>query len=87
MAALIEGVLVADARWGIALRDSGGEPVRQVIWPHGFAGRVDGGRLALVDASGRVVAHVGDQVRIGGGETGSDGAWLACGDTVVVDGG
>lgn len=35
MTALIDGELVVDARWGIALHDSTGF-VRQVIWPNDF---------------------------------------------------
>jgi hypothetical protein len=77
-AALVEGDLVADPRWGLVLADVDGL-TRKVVWPHGFAARQDGSRLALLDAGGSVVAHEGDRIRIGGGETGDDAAWLACG--------
>ena len=84
-AALITGTLVADVRWGIALDDPAGF-VREVVWPSGYAAR-DDGRLLLLNEAGRVVAREGDQVTIGGGEIGSDGAWLACGGlTVIVQG-
>ena len=85
MAALIAGTLVADVRWGIALDDPAGF-VREVVWPSGYAAR-DDGRLLLLNEAGRVVAREGDQVTIGGGEIGSDGAWLGCGGlTVIVQG-
>lgn len=82
-AALIEGVLVADAESGVALRDTEGL-IEIVIWPHGYSGRV-GDPVAVVDADGIVVARVGDRVRIGGGEIGPDRSWMACGGITVVD--
>lgn len=83
MAALTQGTVVRDARSGLGLRDATGH-VQQVIWPIGYAGRDDGGRVALIDGSGRIVAHEGDRVSIGGGEFGADDAWLACDGTVQV---
>jgi hypothetical protein len=77
-AALLAATLVSHERWGLAVRDSAGL-TRQVIWPNGYAGRRDGARLALIDAVGVLVAHEGDNLLIGGGEIGTDGAWLACG--------
>ena len=82
-AALIEGVLVADAASGVALRDTEGL-IEIVIWPHGYSGRV-GDPVAVVDAESNVVARVGDRVRIGGGEIGPDRSWMACGGITVVD--
>jgi hypothetical protein len=81
--ARITGRLVADARWGIALQDATGF-VHEVIWPYGYAARRDGGRLVLLDAAGRVVAGVGDTVTMGGGERGSNRAWLACPQGIQV---
>jgi hypothetical protein len=83
MAALISGTLVRDAPTGIAIRDARGL-VHQVVWPFGYAARDDGGRLVVLDASGSVVAHEGDRVSIAGGETGTDGTWLACGGTTIL---
>ena len=77
-AALLMGTLVTDERWVLAVRDTEGH-TREVIWPSGYAGRRDGNRLALIDALGVPVAHEGDRLQIGGGETGANGAWLACG--------
>lgn len=81
--ALIEGTLIADERWGIALEDTDGL-TRKVLWPHGYVARPEGSRLALLDRVGSLVAYEGDLVRIGGGETGSDGEWLGCGGISVV---
>jgi hypothetical protein len=83
MAALISGTLVRDAASGVALRDPTGL-VHQVVWRYGYAARDDGGRLAVLDASGAVVAHEGDRVSIGGGEVGTDGTWSGCGETTIL---
>jgi hypothetical protein len=83
MASLIEGILVRDAQSGIAIRDAQGL-VHQVVWPYGYVARDDGGRLVVLGASGAVVAHEGDRVSIGGGETGTDGTWLGCGGTTIL---
>jgi hypothetical protein len=86
MAALIDGDLVADATYGIALDDlhTHTRRVRKVIWPYGFVAARDGDRLALLDGAGQIVAHEGDRVQLGGGEISSDGPWLACGGITVV---
>ena len=81
-AALIEGVLVADDATGVALDDPAGF-VRPIIWPHGYSGR-PGTPIVVVDESGKVIARVGDTVRIGGGEITGEGAWMACGGVEVV---
>jgi len=82
-AALIEGTLVADERWGMALAGTDGLR-RKVLWPHGYTARREAGGLVLYDAGGSVVAREGDVVSMAGGETGSDGPWLACGGISVV---
>ena len=79
--ALAAGELVADQRTGIALKH--GEGTTQIIWPHGYSGRIEGGRLALVDGAGRVRAYVGDSVEVGGG-FGNDPAFIACDNIEVV---
>jgi hypothetical protein len=83
MAALISGTLVRDPQSGVGLRDDHGV-ARQVIWPNGYSARDEAGRFALIDESGRIVAHEGDRVSIGGGEIDDKGTWLACGGTQVV---
>ena len=74
--ALAAGRLVADPRWGIALDDPAGF-VRKVIWPYGYVARRDA-RLVLLDGASQVVAGEGDEVTIGGGESGSNGPWRMC---------
>jgi hypothetical protein len=81
MAGLIAGTLIRDAQSGVGLRDDQ-SAVHSVVWPYGYSARDDGGRLALIDETGRVLAHEGDHVSIGGGEI--DGSWLACVGTLVV---
>src|SRR6476646_5204012 len=76
-AALISGTLVRHPESGIGIRDSAGR-VLQVVWPRGYYARDDGGTLAVTDQSGNVVAHLGDNVGIGGGEM-IEGTWLGCG--------
>ena len=83
MEALLEGVLVAHDRFGIAVADPAGF-VRPVIWPFGYAAAQVDGRLALLDERGLPVAAVGDPVRLTGGETSSNGAWETCGGPRVV---
>ena len=83
MAALLSGTLVRDGVAGLRVRDEQGHS-HQVIWPNGFSARDDGGRLAVIDQSGTVVAHEGDRVSIGGGEIDGAGTWLACPGTLVV---
>jgi hypothetical protein len=80
-AALIQGRLVADEQWGIAVGVEDGSVIK-VIWPYGYASRADGDRMALVDGSGQVVAREGDHVEIGGGFSGGD--WFACGGHVAI---
>jgi hypothetical protein len=83
MAADIEGDLVADDRWGIALKESSGE-IRKVIWPFGYSGR-PGAPPELLDERGQTVARSGDHVRIGGGED-SPTTWIACPGKIEVTG-
>jgi hypothetical protein len=77
MAALLEGRLVADARWGIAVQAPDGQVVK-VMWPNGYVGRQTGGLIELLDGRGAVYARVGDQVSMGGGLGPADW-WYACG--------
>ncbi len=85
-AALIEGTLVDDERHGMALAGTDGVR-RQILWPPGYTTQLDASGLVLYDEVGSIVAREGDFVSIGGGETASDGPWLACGDITVMDSG
>jgi hypothetical protein len=83
MSAELQGRLVAHEDWGVALAVE--NSVVKVTWPYGYQARTDGDRLSLVDGGGRVLAHVGDYVQIGGGFTGDDD-WYACGDVAILPG-
>jgi hypothetical protein len=84
-AALLEGRLVLDERWGPAVQGTGPEsPIVRVVWPFGYTARVDALGIALVGADGMAVAHLGDMLAIGGGEHPA-GGFGACGDVMRVD--
>jgi hypothetical protein len=78
-AAALEGQLVEDARWGLAIVERQSGRIREVIWPHGYAARLDASGLVLLDQRNQIVARAGERLRVGGGELGGDGPWLACG--------
>ena len=68
--ALIQGVLRLDDHYCVYLEagQDGADPGKVwPVWPAGFKATRDGGRLTLLDADGKVVAHDGDQVSMGGG--------------------
>lgn len=82
----LRGQLVADEVEGVIILEESGLR-RAVIWPHGYVARLNAGGLELLDERGQVVAHEGDQIVIGGGESGEgpDPPWLACGRLDVVE--
>ena len=77
-----EGILVREPQSGAGLRDNQGA-VSQVIWPTDYTARDDGGRLAVIDSGGNVIAHEGDHVEIGGQDVGG-GTWLGCGGMRLI---
>lgn len=81
----LQGELVADEVDGLAVLLDTGERVA-VIWPHGYAARVNEGTLELMDETGETVAREGDHIEVGGGEYGedSDASWRACDRPNVV---
>jgi hypothetical protein len=81
MAALIEGDLTEDTRWGLALTEPTGN-VREIVWPAGYSGR-HGNPVQLIDDRGQVVASLGDHLELGGGENGQH-VWIACAGTIKV---
>jgi hypothetical protein len=84
-AALLEGRLVLDERWGPAVQGTGPEsPIVRVVWPFGYTARVDALGIALVGADGVAIAHLGDVLAIGGGGHPA-GGFGACGDVTRVD--
>ncbi|HJP88644.1 MAG TPA: hypothetical protein VJ850_06395 [Candidatus Limnocylindrales bacterium] len=63
----LSGVLTRDTATGLGTRAAPGRPIRDVLWPLGFAARVQNGVATLMDRSGKAVAREGDRVRLGGG--------------------
>jgi len=80
--ALAVGQLVADPVSGVGPGSAGG-PVLHLSWPPGWSARDDAGSIAIIDANGAIVAHVGDTVQLGGGG-GSGGVWDVCEVRVVA---
>ena len=81
MDALMTGRLTQNPQSGLGITNSDGQAT-PVEWPVGYTARDDVGRLALVDETGRVVAHEGDEIMVGGG-FGRD-VWHACGPVSIV---
>jgi hypothetical protein len=77
------GTLVADPVSGLGFGDASGH-LTHVWWLSGYTAHEDGERMALVDAAGNVVAHIGDVVGTAGGFV-TDNDWVVCGaDPIVV---
>jgi hypothetical protein len=74
--ALLHGTLVADARWGIAIRSEAAGGVIKVVWPHGYSAH-PGPPMEVLDDAGRLVAREGDSVALPGGQE-MDGRWQVC---------
>jgi hypothetical protein len=84
MAALMTATLVRHPRSGAGLADTDGHVVA-VIWPFGYFARDDGGRLTVLDGSGKVLAQEGNLVSVGGGFAGDDETtWTGCGGITAV---
>ena len=66
MMALAPGKLVLDDKGCLRLRHLGSSVVP--VWPPGFAADASEGKVRILNAKGRVVARVGDEVELGGGE-------------------
>lgn len=77
MDALITGKLARNAGSGLGLTTVGSPPVI-VEWPFRYSAVEDSGVVALLDETGKVVAHEGDMVQMGGG-MGQQNIWFACG--------
>ncbi len=83
MDALMTGRLARDARTGLGVTAGDGQQTA-VEWPFGYSARNEGGRLALVDETGKVVAREGDQIQVGGGF--GNVMWHACGPVSLAPG-
>lgn len=70
--ALTGGVLFVDGSGCLRLNQSlrgGGTSTKTPVWPPGYElAYGEGGELLILDEAGEVVAKVGDEVRMGGGE-------------------
>ena len=80
MDALLTGRLVPHTQTGLAVQARNGEIVR-VMWPFGYSARFVDDQLRLLDASGSLVASVGETVEMGGG-TGDAGLFYSCAGSV-----
>ena len=80
-ASLIAGRLVEHSQSGIGAATDG--EVVPVVWPHGYSAGLADERLALFDATDRVLAYVGDMVTIGGGFQ-PDGSFNGCGGVTSI---
>jgi hypothetical protein len=83
MTALLEGRLALDVRSGLGVAIEDGDPF-PVHWPSGWTAVV-GPPTRLLDEQGRVVATLGDHVRLGGGVgAGPNEEWYVCPTDVTV---
>ena len=77
-AALLEGLLVADAGSGTAVEV--GLEKMPVVWPFGYTGhRTTDGGVEVRDVIGAVIARTGEHVSLSGGMITADGRWSTCG--------
>jgi hypothetical protein len=81
----LDGMLVADARYGTVLVEDGGTPEAPsdpvpVAWRPGFTARQVGSEVEVLDQGGHVVNTTGRQVKLPGGFGSVDGifVWLNC---------
>jgi hypothetical protein len=77
--ALLVGELVQSAQSGLAVRNA--DVVTEIVWPFGYTATQEANGIALRDDTGKVVAHVGQRVTMGGGG-GADGLWHPCAGTI-----
>ncbi len=80
--ALGGGLLVLDPVSGLGFGVHDGL-ITHAIWPHGWTATQDGSVVTLLDAAGRVVAHTGDQLRVGGGWA-SQNEWEVCSTGIEI---
>lgn len=85
--ALLTGRLVADPAWGLAVQ-AGSDAPQRIVWPFGYAGRISGDRIELLDHSGRVIARSGDSIEMGGpaANVGAVEGFGACPNGIKVTG-
>jgi hypothetical protein len=81
MDALLGGTLARSAQSGLGVTSADGQATA-VEWPFGWSASIELGRVALRDETGKVVAHEGDEITIGGGF--GNQLWYACGPLTVT---
>lgn len=84
MDALLSGTLARHAQTGLGVTGADGQQM-PVEWPFRYSARGLGGRLVLVDDTGKIVAREGDRIQVGGGF--GNILWHACGPVTVAQGG
>jgi hypothetical protein len=81
MDALLGGKLTRNPQSGLGVTSRDGQDMI-VEWPFGYTALDDEGRIALVDETGTVVAHEGDEITVGGGF--GNQLWYACAPVTVT---
>ena len=82
MDALAIGKLVPSSRSGLALQAPDGT-ILEVEWPCGYTARRELTGLTLLDSTGAVIAHEGQEVHAGGGG-GADNVFHTCPGSITV---
>ena len=80
MDALLGGTLVKHAQSGLGVGSEG--ELTAVEWPFRYSASLEGGRLVLLDETGKVVAREGDEINVGGGF--GNQFWHACAPVTVT---
>ena len=80
MDALLGGTLARNAQSGLGVNNEGEQMA--VEWPFRYSARLEGGRMALLDETGKVVAREGDEITVGGGF--GNQFWHACAPVTVT---
>lgn len=65
MESVLSGELLLD---NDCLRINDGYSNYLIIWPPGFSMRTEGEEIQVIDSNGKVVARVGDNIYVSGGE-------------------
>lgn len=81
MDALLGGTLARHAQSGLGVASADGQQTA-VEWPFRYSARLEGGRVVLLDETGKVVAREGDAITVGGGF--GTLFWHACAPVTVT---
>ncbi len=72
--ALAEGTLVIEDGY-LRLSRSYSDTTELIIWPYGYSLNVEGDDIRIINGDGEIVAHVGDNIYVGGGEVALITVW------------